>query len=159
MSVNTKSVEGRRTLRFDSLDEVLADAEQLVVGEASMLGNWTLAQVLTHVAAGFNSSIDGSSFKTPFFFRLLAPLLRKKFIHKGLPSGFPIPREAEAQFLPLDSAETQAALDQLRTAIKRLQSTKDRARHPLFGDLSRQDSDNFQLRHAEMHLSFAIPRP
>lgn len=158
MVVDTKKVDGRRMLRFESLYDVLADAEQLAAGDVRMLGNWSLAQAFSHVAAGFNSSLDGSSFKPPFFVRMLAPLMRNKFINKELPCGFPTPQEAEGQFLPQDSAETQTALDELCRAVKRLQQTEERAKHPLFGDLSRQDSDNFQMRHAEMHMSFAVPK-
>jgi hypothetical protein len=158
MNVNTKKVSGRRELRFDSFDDLLAEAERLCAGEVKMLGNWTLAQMLEHIASGLNSTIDGSSFKAPLILRLvLAPLMKKKFLNKGLAPGFPSPKDAEAQFLPKDDAEIDAGLKALRAAIDRLISTDELANHPLFGKLTRDESDNFQLRHAEMHLSFAIP--
>ncbi len=119
MSVNTKTVEGRRKLHFDSFDEMLAEAERLAGGEVKMLGNWSLAQIFTHLAAGINSTIDGSTFKAPMLLRIAAPLMKKKFIYGGIPSGFKIPEEAQAQFLPADDAETGAALGALRAAIER----------------------------------------
>ena len=157
MSVNTKTVEGRRELRFNSFDDLLADAEQLASGEVQTLGNWSLAQIFTHLAAGINSTIDGSSFSAPFFMRLMGPLMKKKFVYGGIPPGFKIPKEAEAQFLPPDEAETEAALAELRKAIERLQSAEKLAPHPLFGKLTKEEAVQFQFRHAEMHLSFAIP--
>ena len=159
MSVNTKTVEGRRELHFESFDDVLAEAERLAGGNVKMLGNWSLAQIFTHLAAGINSSIDGATFKAPLFFRLVAPLMKKKFVYGGIPPGFEIPQEAQAQFLPPDDAETEAALGELRKAIERLRAADQLAPHPMFGKLSRAETEQFQLRHAEMHLSFAVPAP
>ena len=48
--VNAKTVPGRRTVRFNSLDEVVADAERLVASpETKMLGNWPLEKLLMHL--------------------------------------------------------------------------------------------------------------
>ncbi len=158
MSVNTKTVDGRRKLRFNSLDEMLAEAENLAASDVKMLGNWTLAQIFEHLAAALNSSIDGSSFRPPLFVRLVVGLfMKKKFINRGLPSGFTIPKEAEAQFLPKDDIATDAALADMRSAVERLKSTDQRSCNPVFGQLTRDESDQFQLRHAEMHLSFVVP--
>ncbi len=159
MSVNTKTVEGRRELKFETLDDLRAEIERLATGEVRTLGNWSLAQLFTHLAAGFNSVLDGSSFKAPWFFKLMAPFMKKKFLYGGIPSGFNMPKEAEAQFLPSNDADTQAAKDELLAAISRVDSAADcdLAPHPMFGKLSKGEAIQFHLRHAEMHLSFAIP--
>ncbi|MCA9143186.1 MAG: DUF1569 domain-containing protein [Planctomycetales bacterium] len=161
MSINTKTVEGRRKLRFDTLDELLAEADRLAAGDVKMLGNWSLAQIFAHLAAGINSTIDGSTFKPPIFVRLMAPLMKgfmkKKFIHEGIPAGFQIPKDAQAQFVPADDVELQKALGELHTAIERFKSQEQLADHPLLGQLTKEETMQFQLRHAEMHLSFAIP--
>lgn len=162
MSVDTKSVAGRRKLRFDSLDDLLAEADRLASGEVTMLGNWSLAQVFAHLAAGINSTMDGSTFKPPALMRLMAPVMKmfmkKKFIHEGIPSGFQIPKAAQAQFIPADDVEIQTALGQLRSAVERFKSADNLAGHPLLGTLTKEETMQFQLRHAEMHLSFAIPK-
>lgn len=49
MAINTARVTGRRQLRFESLDAVLADAEYLASVPTRQLGNWSL---------GSNSSLD-----------------------------------------------------------------------------------------------------
>lgn len=158
MAIDTKNVKGRRKLRFETLDEMIAEAERLAEGEVEMLGNWSLAQIFKHLAEGLNSTLDGSSFKAPFFVKLMAGLfMRKKFIYGGIPPGFAIPKDAQAQFLPKDDVETAAALAELQAAVERLKSTEERAKHPLLGKLTREESDQFQLRHAELHLSFAVP--
>ena len=157
MSVDTKTVEGRRELRFNSFDDLRIAVDQLAAGNVKMLGNWSLAQVFKHLAASLNATIDGSSIKASFFLRLMAPLMKKKFIYRGIPAGFKIPKEAQAQFLPSNAVETADALDQLQAAIERVQSADTIAPHPLFGNLSKEELEQFQLRHAELHLSFAVP--
>ena len=53
----------RSTLRFESLDEVLAEAERLSVAERNgtlvRAGNWTLGQTLGHLATWCRFAFDG----------------------------------------------------------------------------------------------------
>ena len=44
MSVDTAKVEGRRTLHFHSLDDILADVERLNQGKVRPIGNWSPGQ-------------------------------------------------------------------------------------------------------------------
>ena len=159
MAVDTKQVEGRRELQFQSLDDVLADLDQLTSGQVKTLGNWSLAQICLHLAAGLNSALDGSSFKPPLIFRLIGPFMKKKFLTGKMPTGFKIPKAAEGQFLPSNDVETEAAVGKLRSAIERLKAASDAdlVKHPMFGKMTKHDTEQFHLRHAEMHLSFAIP--
>ena len=46
MTVDTAKVEGRRTLHFTSLDEILAEVERLNQGKVRAIGNWSPGQVL-----------------------------------------------------------------------------------------------------------------
>ena len=45
MPVATAKVEGRRKLDYQSLDEVVADAERLSAGTLTTLGNWSAGQI------------------------------------------------------------------------------------------------------------------
>ena len=91
----------------------------------------------------------------PFPVRLFAKwVLKSKFLGKILPAGFKIPKIAEQQFSPPDSASVQEALESLRRAVGRCQQESNCTRHPLFGKMTRQDWDQFSLRHAELHMSF-----
>jgi len=40
---------GRRTLRYESLDEVMPDVERLLEGHTTV-GTWSLAQICRHLA-------------------------------------------------------------------------------------------------------------
>ena len=50
----------------------------------------------------------------------------------------------------------EQALDNLRAAVKRLQTEEQRATHPILR-LTEAEKDEFQLRHAELHMSFVVP--
>ncbi len=43
-------------------------------------------------------------------------------------------------------------------AVARIQLDTERSRHPVFGELSLDEWDSLHLRHAELHMSFLVPR-
>jgi hypothetical protein len=144
-------------VQFRSLDEVVADAEQLVASpHTRMLGNWPLSRLLTHLAVAVNRSIDGVSVKAPFFLRLAGPYLKWRILNKGMAPGFTMPRNREAEFFP-PADSPQDALEQLRRAVGRLRTERMTVRHPVFGKVTQEEWTRFHLRHAELHLSFAVP--
>src|SRR5215468_5699248 len=61
--VNTKKVTGRRSLRFSTIDDVLADADRIAAadraGTLKRLGNWTPGTIFTHVANWSSYPFDG----------------------------------------------------------------------------------------------------
>jgi len=153
MTVDTKHAPGRRDLHYDSFDELLADAEQLASGPHKTIGNWTYGQILTHLAEGMRSTIDGFAFRAPLPMRIMAKLfMKKRFLSKTLPAGFKTPKE----FPQPDDVPVDEGLDKLREVIERLKTTDQRAFHPFLGKLTRDESDRFQLRHAELHMSFVL---
>lgn len=152
MEVVTKKVQGRRTVRYETLDDLLADAEQLATSDIRTLGNWSLGQILKHIAMALDSSIDGSDFRLPAPVRFLMTLLMKrKFLTKALPPGF----KSTKKFIP-DETSTEDGLAALRKAVERQEKESKRVPHPGFGTLTKQEWNDFNLRHAEMHMSFVI---
>jgi len=157
MPVDTKAVQGRRELNFGSLDEVVTDAEQLVASpNTKVLGNWPLSQLLTHLAAATNGSIDGISVKAPLFLRLVARLMKGRILRNKLSPGLRLPKAAEAVFYPAVSSP-QVALEGLRAAVSRSHTEQMIAPHPVLGKLTHKEWTQMHLRHAELHLSFAVP--
>jgi hypothetical protein len=155
--VDTKAVRGRRKLTFGSFDEVLADAARLVASpHTRTLGNWPLGQLLTHLALAINRSIDGISARVPFLVRVLGRLRKGRVMSKGLPPGFNLPADREAAAFPAP-ASLVAALETLRAAVGRLRHERMTAPHPVFGKLTHEEWATLHLRHAELHLSFAVP--
>src|SRR5690606_9077933 len=113
-----------------------------------------LAQIFRHLAASFEGSIDGLSFRAPWSARVMASLMKRRLLSQSLPAGFQIAKSARASLDPDPTVSTAEALDELRFAVSRCQSESNRATHPVFGRISRDEWDQFNLRHAELHMSF-----
>ncbi len=82
---------------------------------------------------------------------MLKLLFKKKFLHKAIPAGFTAP----GQFVP-EETSVEEGLASLRRAVARQSEVKERKPHPGFGKISREEWGLFNLRHAEMHMSFIV---
>jgi hypothetical protein len=168
MAVNTRRVSGRRKLRFESLADLETEVERLAAADVESLGNWTLGQILSHLARVMLIAVGETPIRPPLMSRLIGfifrPLLKRWLLESGMPAGIPhrgIPvigrsKETTSQVAHA-GITTEEGLAELRSAIDRYKSAQDFSRHPLFGK-RREDWDRFNLRHAELHLSFIVPR-
>lgn len=154
--INTKRVAGRRTVRYESFADVLADAERLAAVPVRTLGNWSVGQIYAHLARSIDVMIDGAPFSAPLPMRWFLWAIKGWILQRPLPVGFKLPKQA-ARLVPEDTITTAEGLDSLRTAISRLQSTETRAPHPGFGKCTPAEWDAFQFRHCESHMSFIVP--
>ncbi|MFO1042823.1 MAG: DUF1569 domain-containing protein [Planctomycetaceae bacterium] len=153
MTVNTRKVQNRRSIRYASLSDLLRDAEKLAASNVRTLGNWSFGQILKHLAMSIDSSIDGTGFMLRAPVRwLMSLLMKKKFLTQPIPAGF----KSVQQFIP-NTTSVEEGLTLLRTAIERQQREPNRALHPAFGKLSNAEWDAFNLRHSELHMSFVVP--
>ena len=121
------------------------------------LGNWPLGQLLTHLAMGINTSIDGISFVAPWYARLFGFFFKGRILKRGLPPGITMPKALEADAYP-PAPSLSGALETLRQAVARAKKSNMTARHPVLGKLTHEEWVQFHLRHAELHLSFAEPK-
>lgn len=158
MQIDTRRVQGRRNLHYDSLDDLLADAEMLVEGEIQQLGNWSPGRTLQHLARSLHTAIDGSPFMIPWPIKLILRTMKKRFLTKTLDPGFRLRNKAAERLTPDAAVGITTGLSQLKEAIMRLKSTEFRAAHAFLGNLTREEMDAFHLRHAEMHMSFLLPK-
>jgi hypothetical protein len=156
MPVDTAKVEGRRKLDYASLEEVLADADRLSAGPVQVLGNWSAGQIFTHLALAFNGSIDGITVTFPWPLRVMAGIFRKKLLAGPMPPGFNLPSEGAKALAPAPTSAAEGLAD-LHAAVARLEREPHRAKHPLFGDLSREEWNKIHLKHASLHMSFLVP--
>ena len=154
----TRPALSRRTLRFETMQEILDDCEHLIARPCTMLGQWTLAQIIKHLAQGVDCFYDGFDFTVPWYTRsLLAPLVRRRMLTRGLRAGVRVPDSAR-RLLPQEDPELTVAMSHLRTAISRLEAEAPRHPHPFFGRMTHSDAKLLMLRHSELHLSFAVPQ-
>jgi hypothetical protein len=155
MTVDTKTVKGRRRLSFSSHDQVIEHVRKLATQPTHQLGNWTLGQICTHLAKAMDSAIDGSSFRPSWLVRTVAPWIKNRVIAKGMSPGFQLPPNA-ASLLP-PSTDNDAGIAALEKSIARFQSDPTRKPHGAFGPMTNQEWNDLLLRHAELHLSFIVP--
>ena len=158
--VDTGKVAERRMLRFESIDQAMAEVERLAQadrdGRLKQLGNWTLGQTLGHLAAWTEYAYTGVPLKPPFFIRWILRLRKHKFLYEPMQSGVKIPR-VEGGTLATDPVPLDEGLDRFRRAMKRLKAEAPTAPSPILGHLTHEESIALTLRHAELHLGFLIP--
>ncbi len=158
--INTAKVKEWRTLHFQSPEDILAEAERLGhCQQLRTLGNWSAGQIFQHLANTMNHSIDG--FSAPILPAILRPVarlfLKRRFITKPMAPGFKLPAGAQKELGPV-AVSDQEGLESLRSAIRRLQTESQRAGHPAFGSMTREEWDQIHCRHSEMHMSFLVPQ-
>lgn len=157
MSVDTTRVTGRRQVRYETFEDLLAEAEQMAGGEICSLGNWSLGQTLKHLGLAMEGSISGEPFPVPWWVRLLGVVyLRRKLVYGPFPPGFKLPRAAREKLVPGETI-AEEGLAVLRAGIDRLRSETKRIPHPVAGKLSVDEWNRLHLTHAEMHMSFLVP--
>lgn len=153
----------RRTLAFDTLDDVVRDAEHLLAAGYDKAGNWDLAQICGHLSEWFRYQMDGFP-KAPLLLRpvfwlfrhTVGPAMgRKAFAAGTMKPGIPTIPES---VMPggVDAAESVATL---RQTVARWQAY-DGPLHasPLFGRMTKDAWARGHCVHAAHHLSFLVPR-
>lgn len=147
----------RRTLRFDTLDDLVRDAQSLVGASPTSTGKWTAAQNIEHVALFLDASIDGFTFTVPAPIRFAARLMRGRFLKKGFNPGITPPAKAAALFAPAPDITLEAAADHLARSVERAKQKQMTAVSPLFGAMNHEQWVQMHCRHAELHFSFIHP--
>lgn len=158
MAVNTAQVTGRRKLHFADFSQLLADVDYVATHPCRTLGNWSVGQILDHLAIAANTPFDGfGGFKASWFTRhLIVPFIKNNLLTKPMAAGFQIPKEATVMF-PEPTATPLVAYAKLKRALARFSTELPKFPHPVLGDLAFQEWVAVTLRHAELHLSFIIP--
>lgn len=163
MSIDTGKVKDRRRLRFNTLDEVLADAERVAAadkaGALRRTGNWTTGQTLGHLASWMGYAYDGypeNLRNPPWFIKLLLKVQRNRFMNGALPAGVKIPK-IEGGTAGTEVISTEEGIIRLRASCQRLKAGPPSGPNPVFGPMTHDDWIKLACRHAELHLSFLHP--
>jgi len=150
----------RRKIRYQSLADVLHDAERLATGQHRTTGNWSYGQILKHLAMSADACFDGfGDINVPWWARwFIAPLVKKQFLLQTMRAGVKLPRNA-IRLLPPDDASVEEGLVHFRRALARFDIEAPTAPHPFLGKLrNKEEYLLLQLRHCELHMSFVHPR-
>jgi Protein of unknown function (DUF1569) len=158
--VETGKVAGRRVLRFESIDQVMAEVDRLADadrgGRLEQLGNWTLGQTLGHLACWAEYGYTGTPLKVPFFLKWILRGRKQKFLYEPMRAGARIPGVTGGT-LATEPTSLEDGLGRLRRAMERLKSEAPTSSHPIFGPLTHDEWIAINLRHAELHLGFLVP--
>lgn len=155
MTVETAKVEGRRKLDYKSYAELLADADKLSSGPINTLGNWSAGQIFVHLAKAYKGAIDGFPFVFPWYFRDGLDVQEKAAC--GLNA---VRVQDDATSCRLVGTRVHHHGDRPgRASCRRgeVRAQPNRATHPIFGNLSKEEYDTLNLKHASMHMSFLVP--
>jgi hypothetical protein len=147
---------GRRTLRYESFEEVMPDVERLLAGHTTV-GRWTLAQICHHLAAVLRRHVDLPA-STVFDPSDQVPEESKReMLESGvLPGGIAAPPGVLPEAVGGEREEAEG----LRAAIAYYRDSSGPAiPHRILGPLTREEWDRFELIHLAHHLSFAVPIP
>ncbi len=144
----------RRSLDFQSMEQILPEVECLLQGHQTT-GQWTLAQILYHLATAIRLSSSGH-FRRPAG-PGVAALKQRFFSTRKFRDGAPVPVPA---LMPPADAELEHQAEALRTAIAGFRDADGPfPDHPILGALTRDDWCTFHCIHAAHHLSYAMPSP
>jgi uncharacterized protein DUF1569 len=144
----------RRSLHFDDLLQVVADAKTMASRPHRSLGNWTLAQVCKHLADTIHGSIDGIRLDGH---RLRRVLLGRRILAWTYRHGIPPGVTLDPKLNPPVECVFESAYAELERAIARYRAFDGRLRpHPVFGRLKRSDWDRLHCFHCAHHLSFIV---
>lgn len=142
----------RRILDFQTLDEVLIDVERLMAGHAT-LGEWTLGQILHHLATAIRVSSRGRSTSET---NSVSQAVRHQFFQaRRFPEGIEAPHP---RLIPPAHADAATQAQALRDAMTRWNAADGPfPPHPRLGTMSKDEWTQFHCIHCAHHLGFAVP--
>jgi Protein of unknown function (DUF1569) len=152
----------RRKLSFASLDEVVADAENLLARGYDKAGNWDLAQVAGHLAEWLRFPVEGFP-KVPLLVRPMLWMMRvtsgRRMFSNILAEGFSPGGRTMPQTVAPPGGDPSAAVAKLKDAAARFKAhTGEIHPSPLFGAMTKDEATQLQLVHCAHHLSFLVPK-
>ena len=146
----------RRTLQFETLEEVMPEDDRLFKGGYRTIGRWSLGQICNHLTNAIRGSVEGGFPMAPWVIRVtIAKVIKRRLLSTGrMPDGIKTPKGFE----PREQLDDRAEIEALRAAISLLgRHSGPMADHPFFGPTSLEEWRRFHAIHAAHHFEFAVP--
>lgn len=152
----------RRQLKFDTLSEIVRDAENLLAKGYERAGNWDLSQCCHHLAFWLTCPLDGFG-KPPLPIRGILWIIRKtvgpRQLKRILAGGFPPGGMTDPASVKPSDGDDAAAVMRLKTAVERFEAHEGPILpSPVFGPMTKTTAEQLQRVHAAHHLSFLVPK-
>lgn len=145
----------RRSLRFGSLEDLLADIDALDArGHIDASGQWTPAQIVEHVTRFIDGSVNGFDVRAPLVLRVFGKFAKRQVIHRPMKPGFRLPAKMGEAFAPPADVSWDEAVSYFREMIALARQNGMTKESPVFGQLSDAEWEQLHCRHAELHFSF-----
>jgi hypothetical protein len=165
-TINPKGAAvSRRTLRFSTIDEALAEVDRCIASERAgtlrHTGTWTTGQIFGHLAGWITYAYDGvpKQFRPPnLLILLLARMFRGMVLDKPMPAGMKLAGTPVGTF-STEAVSAEEGCTRLRRELIRLRHEDPKRPNPILGAMSHTDWIKLHLRHCELHLSFLHPTP
>lgn len=152
----------KRKLKFNDLEEMMAEARSLQQNGYISNGNWTLGQCCGHVANWMSYPLDG--FPVPplpirmIFWvvkKTVAPGMKRKILAEGFKGGTMTAPESVPK---PDAVSDQQGIEQLQNIVDRVVAYDGTLQpSPLFGEMDKPMLVKVTLLHAEHHLGYLEP--
>lgn len=145
---------GRRALRYESFDQVMPDVERLLKGHTTV-GNWSLAQICRHLATVIRRHVDLPVSTPSDPSQWVSEAQKRQLLDSGiLAEGITGPPGV----VPVETLGAREEAEGLRAAIAHYTASPGPViPHRIFGPLTKDEWDRFELVHLAHHLSFAVP--
>ncbi|MCA9041028.1 MAG: DUF1569 domain-containing protein [Planctomycetaceae bacterium] len=153
----------RRPLKFESLQEAVTDAENLLTNGYEKAGNWDLAQCSHHLALWMSYPIEGfpkMGFPMNFIAWMMRHTIGPRWIGKIIDSGnWPTNSPTDQRTVATPGGNDAEAVAELKAAVDQLLK-HDGPLHPspAFGMMEKERLIELHKSHTAHHLGFLIPK-
>jgi len=148
----------RRKLRFETLDEIVQEVDRLADMEVETTGKYSYGQILEHLARILDVASGHLTTEKPnLMIRMVARVLRPKMLRSPMQAGYKLPDSVQDLFWPSEEVDVRSGQKHFHEAIERFRNRDPLPPHPIFGKMNRDQSDQLQCRHCELHLGFVHP--
>lgn len=155
----------RRTLKFTTWDEVIADINALS-GGYSQAGKWNLEQTLLHLDDWLGFPMDGFP-PAPLLVRAMMGVVRKLAGARMLRTILSQGKMKDGIPTASNTVHAAGATDNSAAAVAKTLATIDRFRNhtgpiqtsPIFGDMDKETAQQLQFIHFAHHLSWLEAAP
>jgi hypothetical protein len=147
------SKPARPDLKFNCIDDLIADADQLRAGPYERAGQWDLAMILDHLAKSMGSPFKPGGKYFPWPARIIVQFAMGLFARRKMYPAIVIP--APEMIRPTPGIALEPAYAEFITTARQVQTAGgETIQVPPFGRLKLDDFRKIQLLHGAHHLSF-----
>ncbi len=132
---------------------IIARINQLQPTSQRQWGKMNVAQMLKHCNEALGTATGDVTTKTPFFIKLLAPVIKKTVMsEKPYKPGLPTAKEFIVTDVREFEKEKHNVLDRINKFILNGESSVDGLKHSAFGKLTAYEWGYSQWKHFDHHL-------